>query len=297
MKTKRMIWILAFAMAGFWATEGAAGNRQLMSEKAAKMDMTRNLMEAVVGYKVLSNYRGGLTETASYQIVQKAGARIKGVRVERMIYDKEKDIAFCTGYMDIGDVRNVVGERMSFDDVRVRAYGFGTMTESSKPPLLALRAALLNAYDEMAATIVGQEVLSKSWAENFVLTKDVMKATVCAAIYGAYIPNVGIDDPERGWGWDESGNAFVKLRLDVRRVKDVMGQRIKYTGPNIVEVEGRGAQADELSEPEGDTGGSKLVKPQSYTTEEKSLDIPLGGRKELKGEYRDPDADIRRGDD
>jgi hypothetical protein len=295
MKGKCIVWLSVFAVVILLGNDGLAGNRQLMSEKAAKADMTRNLMESVIGYKVLSKFRGGLTQQAFYQIAEKAGARIKGIHVESMIYDEDKDIAFCIGYIDLGDVTTVARERISFEDVRVRAYGFGTMTEASKPPLRALRAALLNAYDEMAAKIVGQEIISKSRAENFILTKDIIKARVSAAVYGAHIPNPDIDDPDRGWGWEPSGNAFVKLRLDVRKVRDVMGQRIRYSGPNIVEVLGRGSQTDELSEPVGGTGGHGLIDDsQIYETEKRSLPVPVGDQHELKGEYESPDSEVRR---
>jgi hypothetical protein len=255
-----------------------AGNRQLMSEKMAEQDLKRNIVEMVIGYKVKSEGQFGLTEEAAYRIQEKAGALIKGIHVEKMIYDKDKDIAFCTGYIDLGDVINVAGERMSFKNVRVHAYGFGTMTPESKPPLMALRAALLNAYDEMAAKIVGERIMSMSEAENFILTKDINRSKVLAAIYGAYIPNVDIDSADRGWGWDESGNAFVRLQLDVRKVRDILGQLIKYEGPNIVEVIGRGAQTDELKQFQGATGGTKVDR-----TEYRSLPVPTGTDKEVKG--------------
>ncbi|MCX7822630.1 MAG: hypothetical protein N2260_04200 [Syntrophobacterales bacterium] len=257
----------------------AGGNRQLMSEKMAEQDLKRNIVEMVIGYKVHSEGQFGLTEEAAYRIQQKAGALIKGIHVEKMIYDKDKDIAFCTGYIDLGDVINVAGERMSFKNVRVHAYGFGTMTPESKPPLMALRAALVNAYDEMAAKIVGERIMSASEVENFILTKDINRSRVLAAVYGSYIPNVDIDSPNRGWGWDESGNAFVRLQLDVRKVRDILGQRIRYEGPNIVEVIGRGAQTDELRKAsEGAPGGTKVER-----TEYRSLPVPTGADRELKG--------------
>ncbi len=273
-----------------WAGAADAGNRQLMTEKMAKQDLKRNLVESVIGFKVRSESDFGLTQEANYKIEEKAGALIKGIHVEKVIYDKDKDIAFCLGYIDLGDVINVAGERMSFKDVRVNSFGFGTMTAESKPPLMALRAALLNAYDEMAAKIVGEKISSFSETENFILTEDINKGKVCAAVYGAYIPNPDVDAANRGWGWDESGNAFVKLELDVRKVRDIVGQRIKYTGPNIVEVIGRGAQTDELSAPRGDTGGSTLVEK----TQVRPLDVPVGDQQELKGKYKNPDSDVRR---
>lgn len=280
MRKKVCLTLMITLMAGILVCSNlwAGGNRQLMSEKMAEQDLKRNIVEMVIGYKVKSEGQFGLTEEAAYRIQEKAGALIKGIHVEKMIYDKDKDIAFCTGYIDLGDVINVAGERMSFKNVRVHAYGFGTMTPESKPPLMALRAALINAYDEMAAKIVGERIMSMSEAENFILTKDINRSKVLAAVYGAYIPNVDIDSPDRGWGWDESGNAFVRLQLDVRKVRDILGQRIKYEGPNIVEVIGRGAQTDELRRTEGAPGGTKVDR-----TEYRSLPVPTGTDKELKG--------------
>jgi hypothetical protein len=140
-----------------------------------------------------------------------------------------------------------------------------------------MRAALVNAYDELADKIVGQKISSYSETENFVLTKDINKSMVCAAIYGAYIPNVDIDSRDRGWGWDEGGNAFVKLVLDLRYVKDILGNRITYKGPNVVEVTGRGSQVDDLK---GKSDGEEQFVGKGMApsaTESRSVDLPVGG--------------------
>ncbi|NMC50477.1 MAG: hypothetical protein GYA47_13780, partial [Desulfovibrio sp.] len=252
----KRVFILAAAMGLLLAAQaGLAGNKQLMSEKMAEQDLKRNIVEAIIGYKVKSESRMGLTEDPSYKAETKAAAVVKGIKVDKMIYDKEKDIALCFGHIDLGDVVNVVGDLVRFKGVTVEGFGFGTMTEAAKPPLMALRAALLDAYNQMAALLVGEKILSQSTMENFILTKDVNRAKVCAAIFGAYIPNPGLNSPNRGWGWDESGNAFVKLELDPRKVQDILGNLIVYKGPNVIEVTGRGSQTDELS---GDTPGSMV---------------------------------------
>lgn len=259
-----------------------AGNKQLMSEKMAKQDMKRNLVESVIGYKVKSSGKFGLTEEASYKIKEKASALIKGIKVDKMIYDQKKDIAFCSGHVNLGEVQTVTGDIKSYNDLDVYAYGFGTMSSSSKPPLMALRAALLNAYDEMAATLVGEKITSYSEAENFVLTKDVNHSQVCAAVYGAHIPNPDINSKDRGWGWDEGGNAWVKLSLDLRKAEDILGQRIVYEGPNVIKVIGRGSQTDEL-EQEAQKQRS-LIENKGSNTKYQDLDVPVEKSSERKGQ-------------
>jgi len=251
-----------------------AGNRQLMTEKMAEQDMKRAIMESVIGYKVRSESRLGLTEDPSYKVETKAAAVIKGIKVDKMIYDKERDIALCFGHIDLGDVVNVVGELVRFKGVTVDGFGFGTMTEAAKPPLMALRAATLDAYNQMAALLVGEKLLSKSKMENFLLTEDINRAKVCAAIFGAYIPNPGLSSPNRGWGWDESGNAFVKLELDPRKVQDILGNLIVYKGAEILEVTGRGSQTDDLTPLQEGSGAASMIRDSGSKTKYMNLDVP-----------------------
>jgi len=254
----------------------AQGNKQLMSEKMAEQDLKRNLVEAVIGFKVKGETEFGLTEDARYRVDTRAAAVIKGIKVDKRIYDKEKDICLVFGHIDLGDIVNVLGERVSFKDVQVESFGFGTMTEASRPALRALRAAQLNAYDQMATLLVGEKVFSSSTAENFVLTKDSNRARVCAAVFGAYVPNPGMNDPKRGWGWDENGNAFLRLEMDARKVRDMLGNLITYKGENILEVTGRGAQKDEVSDvPPGD-GKVNLVRDPGSKTKYMDIGMPGG---------------------
>jgi len=264
---------LALLLAALLAsTAMAQGNRQLMSEKMAETDLKRNLMEAVTGYKVKSDTQAGLTEEGRYDVKTKSAALMKGVKVDKMIYDSKRDIALCFGHIDLKDVMNILGDRVRFKDVRVEGLGFGTMTEASRPPLRALRAAQLNAYDQMAVTLVGEKILSESQAENFILAKDLARAKVCAAVFGARIPSPGLDDPNRGWGWDESGNAFVSLEMDVHKVRDILGDKLIYKGENIIKVTGRGAQKDELN-PSGQDGRD-LTRDPGSKTQYQDLNIP-----------------------
>ena len=244
-----------------------ASNKQLMSQKMAKQDMKRNLMEMVVGIKVTSKGEFGLTQDNEYVVKEKGAAILKGAKVDKIIYDRDKDIAYCLGHITLGEGKTITDDRPSYNNVKVHAFGFGTMTETSKPPLMALRAALLNAYDELAATLVGEKISSYSEAENFILTKDINKSKVCAAIYGAHIPNPDMDAKERGWGWDENGNAWVKLRIDVEKVEDLLGNRLIYD-------QGKVAEVDKIAEEER--------TQQSFSgssTQFKSMDIPVNSKK------------------
>lgn len=267
MGRRKETWIAGIVVCGFIISFAVgwtgAANLQLMSEKMAKQDLRRQIMESIIGYKVKSDGQFGVTEDAKYSVKEKAAAVLKGVTEDRIVYDRKKDICICTGHIDLGNVKNILGERIRYKNVRVNGVGFGTMSPEYRGYLQALRAALVNAYDELAATIVGQKISSYTEVENYVLAKDSNKSQVCAAIYGAYIPNVDIDSNDRGWGWDDNGIAFVKLALDLGSVKDVLGNRLIYKGSqNVVEVIGRGSQTDDLKKGGDDNVEIDIAPPR-----------------------------------
>lgn len=228
--------------------EAQGGSKRLMSERMAVQDMKRMIVETIIGYKVQSQTQFGLTETPEYKADVKAQAIIKDIQVDQVIYDAQKDIALAIGYIDLnGVIQNVLGERLAFKDVRVEGFGFGTTTESSRPPLMALRAALVNAYEQMGAALLGEKMTSRSVIENGILSKDSNQSRVAAAVYGAYIPYPRINDAQRGWGWDDKGIAFVKLEMDARKIRDLMGNVTEVNYENIISVTGHGAQVDEVA--------------------------------------------------
>ena len=129
-KTFYFLPVLLLLMAGVAL---AAGNRQLMSEKMATQDLKRKLMESVIGFKVKSEGKFGLTEDPSLREDTKAAAVIKGIIVDKMIYDKEKDIALCFGHIELGDVVNVVGDLVAATVISARSAG--DVPESAARPL------------------------------------------------------------------------------------------------------------------------------------------------------------------
>ena len=269
---RKIAFVASLLVLSLAATALAAGNRQLMSEKMATQDLKRNIMESVIGFKVKSEGRFGLTEDPNLREETVAAAVLKGVVVDKMIYDKDKDVALAFGHLELGDIVNVLGEKHRFKGVRVEGFGFGTTSEAARPALMALRAAQVNAYDELAQVMIGEKIFSSSKVENFVLTKDSNRSKVCSAIFGAYIPNIELNSPNRGWGWDPSGNAFVKLEIDARKVRDILGNLLVYKGPNIIEVIGRGSPVDDLA----DQPAGSMVRNSGSKSKAMSLDIPLG---------------------
>jgi hypothetical protein len=266
---------LALALAVFTATAATAqGNKQIMSERMAQQDLKRNIVEAVIGYKLKSETEFGFTETSQYNVDTRAASVIKDITVDKTIYDPEKDVALCFGHIVLTDLVNVMGEKTKFNDVRVEGFGFGTMTEASRPPLRALRAALVNAQDQIATALVGDKIFSRTRTDDFILSKDSNQSKICAAVYGAYIPNPALNDPNRGWGWDESGNAFVYLEMDAHKVKDVLGNLMVYKQENIIKVIGRGAQKDETSDSGEDGQNPNLVRDPGSKTQYMDLGMP-----------------------
>lgn len=255
-RNKALVLILA-ALLLCCALPAMAGNKKLMTIEMAKQDLKRNLMESVVGFKVKKEGQFGLTEDPNMTVDSKAHALIKGVRIDECVYDKGKDIAICYGHMDLGDVINVLGDYTRYQNVTIKHVGLGTTNAAARPALQALRAAMLDAYQQLAAVLVGEEIFSRSTVENFILTQDVNRSRLCAAVYGAYIPQHSVKFGKKGWGWDEDGDAYVILQLDVEKVRDVMGNLLIYQGENIVEVMGMGTSKDELGEADDQAGAIK----------------------------------------
>jgi hypothetical protein len=166
----------------------------------------------------------------------------------------------------------IFGKQIDYDDVVVTRVGFATSSPDYQPQLSALRAAELNAYDEMAKLIVGQEMDSKSKVRNFVLENDKVRTRVLAAIWGSEV---------KDFGWQTDGNAFVVLRLNARWVKDIVGQRIKYTQDNYVEVTGYGSPVDDLN-PAGTPAATSFTR-RSSVVEQTTFDIPGSNTAEIKG--------------
>jgi len=75
--------------------------------------------------------------------------------------------------------------------------------------------------------------------------------------------------------------------MDARKVKDLLGNRLVYKGENIIRVQGRGAQVDELSGVGPDGQSANLVRDPGSKTQYMDLNMPGSTppppQEELKG--------------
>lgn len=251
----------------------AGGNKKLMTIKKAKVMAQRGVVESVIGLKVKSTSLWTDKNSDSYKIESKVAAKIKGIIFDNAKYDKTKDIAMITGKIRLGSIKNIIGKSIQYDDIVISRVGFATSSKQFAPQLSALRAAELNAYDEMAQILVGQKLESHSKVKNFVLESDAVRTKTLAALWGAEV---------KDFGWEKDGTAFITLRLNAKWVRDILGNKIQYTNDNFLEVTGYGATHDELNEASEQTFGG-----HAEVVDEVTFDIPgttneAGGASELK---------------
>ena len=238
----------------------AGGNKKLMSIKKAKVMAQRGIVESVIGLKIKSTSLWTDQNSDEYKIESKVAATIKGITFDSPKYDKNKDIAMITAQIKLGSVKNIIGKSIHYGDIVISRVGFATSSRQFAPQLRALRAAELNAYDELAQLIVGQKLKSNTKVKNFVLESDEVKTKTLAAIWGAVV---------KDFGWEDDGTASITLRLNAKYVRDVLGNTYAYTKDNYLEVTGYGATHDELNESNTESFGTK-----SNVVDEVNFNIP-----------------------
>jgi hypothetical protein len=224
----------------FLSSFGYAGNKKIMSTRAAKVLAERALVESIYGLKVRSTEEVVNMVAANFvgKTESKTSAEIQGVEITEVIYDAQRDIAKATAEITLDRFTNIDGQEMDLKGKTFSRVAFATSTPASAPPIQALRAAEIDAYKQLAKTIVGFTLESKTTVENYILTSDVVKTKVLATMYLAEITD---------YGWDEEGNAYVKMSLRIPEIEEILGQKIVNV-PEVVEVEGQGAQVDSFQE-------------------------------------------------
>lgn len=216
-----------------------AGNKRIMTTRAAKVMAERALVESVYGLKIRA------TETVQDMIAvnfigkteTKTSAMINGIKFEEVVYDETKDIAKVTASVQLDSITNIDDQTMDLKNKIFRRVAFATSTPSQAGPLKALRAAELDAYKQLVKNIVGFTLESQTTVENYMLTSDLVKTKVLATIYLATVNE---------FGWDDAGDAYVKMALNVNEISEILGQQVVGEG-EILEVEGAGAQVDDFS--------------------------------------------------
>ena len=242
-----------------------AGNKKLMTVNAAKVAAERAIVESVIGLKVRS--RESVEDLVAQEVTidAKTAAAIKGIEYTEAIYDPDKDIAQVTASIKLGRVTNIIGKNIDFGGQTIQRVGFATSTPDMAGPLRALRAAELDAYKQLAKTIIGFKIDSNTSVKDFILQSDSIRAKMMAAIYGAELV---------GYRWDENGDAYVKMRLKFGFIQDVIGRRLKYDG-EVIEVEGIGAQHDDFNQAPASFGGDGNFTGRTQIREG-TINVPVG---------------------
>ena len=239
----KTIRISLITLVGLALTFGAAwaGNKKIMSIRAAKVLAERALVESVYGLKVRATEEVQDMVAASFvgTTESKTSAMIKGVKFEEVIYDAEQDIAKVTASVSLPSIENIDGNVLDLKGKVFRRVAFATSTPAQAGPLMALRAAELDAYKQLVKEIVGFTLESQTTVENYMLKSDTVKTKVLATMYQAQVTE---------FGWDDAGDAFVKMALNVSEISEMLGEQVLSDGQEIIEVEGMGAQQDDFSQ-------------------------------------------------
>lgn len=236
---------MALAAAGLAASSAllaaSAAEKKLNSINCAKILAERNIVETVYGVKIkfdeevtdiLDGAFSGTTET-------KTGKRsIKGIEFEPPKYDSKRDIAQVTATLRLASIADIVDkEKFNIDkypDKVVKRVAFASSTPENARKIAALRAAEIDAYKNLYKRIGGFTLESHTSVQNFALKSDKVKASVIGAIMGAEF--VGFD-----WeGEGEDAIAVVKLRLNVKELNELLGQRVVDCDRDFIEAEGQG---------------------------------------------------------
>jgi len=232
-----------------------AGNKKIMSTRAARVLAERAIVESVYGLKIRSTEEVVDMIAASFtgKTESKTAADIQGIKIDEVVYDAEKDIAQATASITLNEITNIDGQVLSLKGKTFKRIGFSTSTPANAGPIKALRAAELDGYKNLVKTVVGFTLESQTTVENYMLSSDVVKVKVMATTYLADLVD---------YGWDGEGNAFVKFKVNVKDIEELLGAKIPGAS-EFVEVEGHGAAVDDFSAAKKQvaTDDSKVAPP------------------------------------
>ena len=217
--------------------------KKLNSIQCAKVLAERNIVETVYGVKLrFSEEVSNLLEgTFLGDVETKTGKRtIKGIDFEEPVkYDAVNDIAQATAILKLSNIADIVDKEFNIDkfpDKVIKRTAFATSTPETARKISAIRAAEIDAYKNLYKKIGGFTLESNTKIENFILKSDNVKASVIGALMGADFI---------GWNWEGKGadaTATVKLRVNVKELNEMLGEKILNYDKEFVEAEGQGAQ-------------------------------------------------------
>ncbi len=241
MKKLRLIISLGLVMCMVLAaTYACAGNKRIMSIRAAKVLAERALVESVYGLKLRATESVENMVAASFEgsTESKTKAMIKGIKYVDVVYDDASDIAKVTATVSMPSITNIDGQLLDLHDKVFQRVGFATSTPSQAGALRAMRAAELDAYKQLIKQVVGFQLESKTSVENFMLKSDSVKTKVMATIYMAELVE---------YGWDDYGDAFVVMQLNTAEIGAMLGDTVQGA-EEFIQVEGQGAQDNDFQQ-------------------------------------------------
>lgn len=255
MLSKKRIVLVMMVFTLLIAGTAWAGNKKIMSTRAARVLAERAIVESVYGLKIRSTEEVVDMIAASFtgKTESKTAADIQGIKIDEVVYDAEKDIAQATASISLDEITNIDGQVLSLKGKTFKRVGFSTSTPANAGPIKALRAAELDGYKNLVKTVVGFTLESQTTVENYMLSSDVVKVKVMATTYLADLVD---------YGWDKEGNAYVKFKVNVKDIEELLGAKIPGVG-EFVEVEGHGAAIDDFSDAHKkvSTDDSKVAPP------------------------------------
>jgi len=241
MKHLKVFTVFALTVAVvFSASYSFAGNKRIMSIRAAKVLAERALVESIYGLKLRATESVENMVAASFEgsTESKTKAMIKGIKYVDVVYDDASDIAKVTAEVTLPSITNIDGQVMDLHNKTFQRVGFATSTPSQAGPLRAMRAAELDAYKQLIKQVVGFQLESQTSVENFMLKSDSVKTKVMATIYMAELVE---------YGWDDYGDAYVVLKLNTSEVSAMLGEPVQGE-EEYIQVEGQGAQDDDYQQ-------------------------------------------------
>jgi len=237
---KRTTWVIVITIAVLFLllpVISSAGNKKIMSVRAARVLAERALVESIYGLTLEATEEVTDMVAASFKgrTESKSAAQIRGIKFEETVYDDKRDVARVTASVQLDSIKNIDGHTIDLGNKVFRRVAFATSTPEMTGPLKAMRAAELDAYKQLIKNVKGFTLESQTTVENYILKSDTVKTQVLATLYMAELVD---------YGWDDYGDAFVKMSLNVGDIADVLGEKIIDAG-EVVEVEGQGSQEDD----------------------------------------------------
>ncbi len=242
-------------------------NKKLNSINCAKVLAERNIVETVYGIKLRFTEEVNNILEGSFEgtVETKTGKRtIKGIEFEPVKYDADKDIAQATATLKLKNIADIVDKEKfnidKFPDKVIKRTAFATSSPDKARKIAAIRAAEIDAYKNLYKKIGGFTLESNTKIENFVLKSENVKASVIGALMGADF---------LGFTWDGEGDnaiATVKLRINVKELSEMIGEKIVDADKDSIEAEGQGAQKAESPKKQSKAEGKPAIKTDVIET-------------------------------